>query len=115
MNENPYRSPESSVYSTDDGTPAKNYGYWLVSAGYAFLGIYVFAAFQIVQYAHSTARFDRLFEHSVFLAPFLVLIPWLSLKALGKNNPTSIRYSSAALLFVFIVCSTLIFMIFSTV
>lgn len=109
MNENPYQSPESPVDSTALPT---NRGDWQVSFGYALLAIYVFAAFKIAHITSSTGRFDKIvaLQYFVWLTPFLVLIPWLSLKALGKSNPTNIRFSSAALLFSFIVCSGLIFM-----
>ncbi|QEG22226.1 hypothetical protein MFFC18_21020 [Mariniblastus fucicola] len=109
---NPYETP--TVKATSQGKTNNRYGYVQVSVGYGLLALYVFIVSQLGQLANSTATFDRVaFRNSlVWLVPFLVLIPWLSYKSLTPNNLSKIRISSAILLLIFLVCTTLVLPMF---
>jgi len=117
MNVNPYRTPtgKATGKATSRANPVKNqYGYIQVSVGYGLLAVYAFIVSQLGHLANSTAVFDRVaFKNGlVWLVPFVVLIPWLCYKSLGRNNLSKIRISSAILLLIFLVCTTLILTMF---
>lgn len=81
------------------------------------LAIYVLAGSRIVAISTSTRRIDKAMalEFAVWLIPLAVLVPAMSLLALRVGNPKNIRYSSAILLLIFLLCSTMIFLMWETV
>ena len=67
---------------------ARKFGYFQVSLGYVLLATYVFTARHIAQLFNSTGQFDSILalEYSLWLVPFVVLIPALSWSAFRVGN-----------------------------
>lgn len=109
MGTNPYQSPGTSSGEPVSEVPPKKYGYYLVSLGYALLAGLVFATWRLVDLATATGQFDKALaeEYLPWLIPFFVLIPGLSLNAMTKGNPLNIRFSSAVLLMIFLLCTSM--------
>ena len=114
MNGNPYQPPDSLSDESEIAAEAKANSKLHVILGFVLFAIYVIVATPIAQISLSTGRFDNVvaMESAIWLIPFVVLIPWLSVKTITSRNPKKIRYCSAILIISFLGYTVILMMTF---